>query len=225
VIDLDDLLKNLMNKDFCYFIGVIQGDGTCRKYIDRTKNKKRLCLFLAGKDIEMVSRSANIFNSTFRKNVGIFRRSRDNLFGFSTTVNSLAYFFNKLKIDFSDPPKAPNWIKNNEDLFGSYLAGLIDSDGSVCIKRKKYPQCKVNIISGHPQHDLKKSIEKNLKCKASIEESGGIMKSTGKWYPGFDLVFLVSSKNREFVRKNVLPFITIPRKRETIEKYLKIHSE
>jgi hypothetical protein len=60
----------------------------------------------------------------------------------------------------------------------------------------------------------------HLKCKVSIEESGKIMKFTEKWYPGFDLVFLISSKNREIIRKNVLPFITIPRKRKIIEKYL-----
>jgi len=217
---MEEILEGLIDSNFCYFIGVMQGDGSYGNYIDSVKNKKRTCLSLAGKDIEMVSKSALIFNNVFKRKVKIFKRKNDNLFGFSTSIGNIVYFFNKLKIDFSDPPKVPFWIKNNRIFFGSYLAGLIDSDGTVCIKRKKYPQCKIAIISGYPQYNLKESIEKNLKCKASIEDSGGIMKSTGKWYPGFDLVFLVSSKNREIIRRNVLPFIMIPRKRKIIEKYL-----
>ena len=128
--------------------------------------------------------------------------------------------FSDLNINFKDPPKPPNWINDNIKFFGPYLAGVIDSDGSVCIKRPKYPQCKIKIISGHPQYNLKESIEKNLKCKVAIEDSGKIMQYTGKWYPGFDLVFLVSSKNLKIIKEYVLPFITIPRKRNIIKRYI-----
>ena len=101
------------------------------------------------------------------------------------------------------------------------MPGIIDSDGSVCIKRKKYPQCKISIISGHFQNELETAIKENLNCEANIQPSGHTVESWGgKWYPGFDLDFLVSGKNWKIIKENVLPFITIPRKRIIIEKYL-----
>lgn len=137
-------------------------------------------------------------------------------------VEKCARTFNRLKITFSDPPNPPNWIIANPKLFGAYIAGLIDSDGNVCIKRKKYPQCRVKIISGSPQENLRNAIEKNLNCKVSLENVGRIVEEWGgRWYPGFNLVFLISKKNWYVTRNNILPFISIPRKRAIIEIYLK----
>ena len=114
--------ENFFTNEFAYFVGVMQGDGSYGTYIDRVKNKFRTCLTLCAIDLEMVEKSVKIFNETFHKNVTIYRRKKDNLFGFSTSVKNLIEVFNKLEIDFHDPPKPPLWIKNNIEYFGSYLA-------------------------------------------------------------------------------------------------------
>lgn len=145
----------------------------------------------------------------------------DGRFGFTFSVKTLLNKFKELDINFKDPPKPPKWV-NIVNLFGPYLAGLIDADGSVCIKRPKYPQCKVKITSGHPQNNLKLHIEKHLNCKASIEEVRTWNKKWNIWNHGFNLVFLISSRNLHIFKQHILPYIQIPRKRRIIEKYIKI---
>lgn len=136
-------------------------------------------------------------------------------------MKNLVKIFADLKIDFSDPPKPPKWITDSPKFFGSYLAGLIDSDGNIGIKRKKYPQCRIRITSDHHQDELKLAIEKILNCKASIEDKGRFVEEWGGgWYPGYDLIFLVSKKNWKILKENTVPFIAIPRKRTVVEKYL-----
>ena len=213
--------EELKNPEFSYFIGAVQGDGSYGKYVDRTKGKFRTTLSLNANDLEMVGKCADIFNFSFERNVSIGKRKNDKTLGFSTTVNSLVTIFSELRIDFSDPPKPPNWITQNIKPFGPYMAGLIDSDGSVAVKRKKYPQCAIRIISGYRQEQLKIVVERMLNCKSSIEETGQFVKEWENWYPAFRLSFLVSKKNWKIIEKNVLPFITLSRKRIKIEHYLK----
>jgi len=215
-----NLENKFLNQNFSYFVGAIQGDGSRWDFFDKKMNYMRNGLSFNSIDFILVKKMSFIMNKAFKRKTNVYHK-KDGSFGFTTSIKTLLKTFQSLEIDFKDPPKPPSWILKNIKFFGPYLAGVIDTDGSVCIKRKKYPQCKIKIISGHPQVELKSSIEKILNCKASIEDSGKIMKSTGKWYPGFDLVFLVSSKNNEIFRKYIVPHIQLERKKNIIELYLK----
>jgi hypothetical protein len=135
-------------------------------------------------------------------------------------VNSFLSLFEELDISFKDPPKPPNWAKN--ELFGAYLAGLIDGDGDVRITRPKYPQCVIRISSSKKQADLKEFIEKIMNCKVSInnhfrETKIGERTIKGRWST---LEFYVSSRNKEFIMKYVLPNIALEYKKNKILEYV-----
>lgn len=212
-----------MWKDLAYLTGVLQGDGCLYKYKinDRGIIRTRHTLMLEAKDLEMVQKSKEMFEKIFNRKRKIYRKSRG-LYGYSFHVKTLLDVFKELDLSFRDPPKPPRWAKDNMELFGPYLAGLIDADGSICIKRKPYPQCRIEISSGKNQEELKELIRKNLNCGANICENVRYNKSWKMFTRGFSLQFLISLKNFNVVRQYILPYITIPRKRERINKYLKM---
>ncbi len=82
----------------------------------------------------------------------------------------------------------------------------------------------IRITSGTPQNELKEAVERILHCKAYIESKHRIayLAKTGRFIDGrySNLEFLVSSKNAKFVRENLLPHMTLPRKRDKIIAYL-----
>jgi len=119
-------------------------------------------------------------------------------------VKKLLNLFKSLDIKFSDPPIPPYWLIKNSNLFGAYLAGLIDGDGDVRIKRQKYPQCVIRISSHKPQFELAEEIRKILKCKVSVSKRTKFIRK--KWYT---LEFYVSKKNYSFVQRFVIPFIEL----------------
>jgi len=212
--------------ELAYFIGVMQGDGcrysyTIKSGIDKGRVLEKLELVV--KDIEMIKKAKDIFDSIFARKTKMFKMSTG-YFKIMYSVKSLEDSFKILDIDFKDPPKPPTWVKEDVKFFGPYLAGVIDADGSVSIKRPKYPQCRIRIISGSPQLDLEKSIETLLGCGASIYKLKVVDKKCGISGFGFDLDFVLSSKITPKFVKYVLPYIQIPRKREMVIKYLKIIS-
>ena len=70
--------RKILTKNFCYFIGAMQGDGSQWNY--QNKNGKiRNGLSLFAIDREMVDKVSMIFNKTFNKNTNVFIKS-DGLF-------------------------------------------------------------------------------------------------------------------------------------------------
>ena len=208
------------SSELAYLVGVMQGDGCLYSYKDRTrKDSTRTILMLGAKDIEMVQKARDIFVALFKREVKICKKSTG-IFDFHTSVKTLLTQFEELDIEFKDPPKPPFWVKHDIKLFGPYLAGLIDADGSISIKRPKYPQCRVRIISGHSQSELEKSIERILGCHASIYKSTTYVKVWDKWTSAFDLDFVLSPKIIPTFSEYILPYIQIPRKRDKVIKYL-----
>lgn len=111
------------------------------------------------------------------------------------------------------PP--PSWI-DHEKFFGPYIAGVIDGDGSIRIKRPEYPQCYVDITSASEPEELRIAIENYLNCFSSFRH---VKRGDESWYR---LQFLVSKKNVEVIEKFVYPHIQIKHKREVLEKYFEI---
>ena len=132
--------------------------------------------------------------------------------------------FKSLDINFQDPPKPPSWVKEKINLFGSYLAGIIDGDGDVRIKRRKYPQYMVRITSGSEQTDLTVNIEKFLRCSTTITKRTrkSFYAKENRYIHGtsYSLEFLISSKNIEFVKRFILPYINLSRKHNRIKNFI-----
>lgn len=123
-----------------------------------------------------------------------------------------------------DPPRPPLWIIDRKHLAGAYLAGVIDGDGDIRIKRKKYPQCAIRITSSKPQLSLSKFIRFVLGCSVSITHMKRkvFIKMSRKFVNGeyYVLEFLVSSKNKDFIKRFVLPEISLKWKKEKLTKFL-----
>lgn len=170
----------------------------------------------------MLKKFKEISEKILNRKSGIWKMCEKECWNMRIRVKSLLGTFKKLDIAFGDPPKPPVFCKENPQFFGSYMAGLIDGDGNIRIKRKKYPQCAIRIISGENQAELADLIRNFLNCVVSITFHKGdrILNGrtiNGKWY---ELEFLVSSKNYKFVKLHILPNLTINHKKEMLEEYL-----
>lgn len=123
--------------------------------------------------------------------------------------------FEEFEISDEVPPPPPSWI-NSRKFFGPYVAGVIDGDGNVRIKRPEYPQCYVDITSAPEPKELQVAVEKYLNCSSSYRHKE---RGNNSWYR---LQFLVSSKNIDIVKEFVYPHIQIKHKREAMEKYFDV---
>lgn len=214
-----------INKDLLYWLGVMQSDGRLEFYTDR-RGKKNLSarIYTSRKSIAMVTKVAKISKAVLGRTSKIFfMRSRPDI-SHHVGFRKLLPDFIDLDMKVSDPPKPPIWIYGNDVFIGAYLAGLIDGDGDIRIKRKKYPQCAIRITSSKAQSGLRKMITSALACSVSINHMKRrvFIKQSGKFVDGeyYVLEFLVSSKNKEFVENYILPEISLKWKREKLAKFL-----
>lgn len=154
-------------------------------------------------------------------------RKRDHKFFESKiSANSLLETLDLLKISRSrNYFEPPNWVNNSQSLFGAYLAGLIDGDGDIRVKREKYSQCAIRITSGHREFIILELIKRFLKCSASITKRHRkiFYKNENRFIDEnwFELEFLVSSKNFDFILSHVLPYIKLNYKREKLSTFIK----
>ena len=211
----------MLNNKLAYMIGIFQSDGYYTVFNDKKRNKVQ-CRF--GVDckigsLPMLLEFQKIFNESFNRKVSI-QKNKVGVFSFRTTINSLLLLFKELEI-LPKRYSAPTWIQNVE-LFGAYLAGLIDGDGSVCIKRPKYPQCRIRITDEFSQEYLRSFIRKMFGCSVNITPVKKTATLNGKKIYGeaFDLDFYVSKKNIQIIKRCVYPFIQIGHKKDTIGRFL-----
>ena len=214
-----------LSEDLAYWIGVVQTDG----YFKKRKYKKRkgytgffIKVRVSSKSLPMLRKFKQLSKKLFARDAIIYKDKNRDEFECTIGVKKLLDIFQNLDIDFSDPPTPCEWMKNPE-FFGPYLAGVIDGDGNVRIKRPKYPQCVIRIGSGSEQTELAESIREILNCSVSItpQERDSVLnerKIHGRW---FDLEFYVSSKNFKFIQRCVLPHMTIHHKIEKLKLYFK----
>jgi hypothetical protein len=207
-----------------YWVGVAQSDGCLRRYLEKRRNVTRFIVSLevAKLSLPMIYKFQEISNEVFNRSVSVFKENRRDVWVFNIRVNSLMKTFQYLELKFGDPPTPPKWSITTTVLFGSYMAGLIDGDGDVRIKRKKYPQCVVRISSGGRQGDLSAAITKTMNCSVSITSTKRDKEIGGRKFRGltYSLEFYVSSKNYEFIKDFILPFITIKYKKEKLKSYI-----
>ena len=218
------------SKELAYWIGLVQADGSLKRYKVKRNGRieERIQLDLNAKANILLKKFQEVNQTIFQRSSKIWKIKKSGIWTSHIGVKRLLLLFDRLDIRFSDPPTPPSWVLKNHSFFGAYLAGVIDGDGDIRIKRPKYPQCVIRITSGASQNELKEAIKRILKCSVSITENQRevyyvkekrIIK--GK---SFRLEFLVSKKNINFIIKYVLPFLSLSYKREKILNFFKMRS-
>jgi hypothetical protein len=157
---------NMISEDLAYWIGVAQTDGYFKKQNYKKKQIIRyyICLSVAESSIEMLEKFKKVSKEIFYLKGSLWKNHKRNLTTYKFGCKNLLHLFKSLDIDFNDPPKPPSWIIEEEKYFGAYLAGIIDGDGNVEVKRPQYPQCMIRIYSSCKQEELIKSIKDHLTC-------------------------------------------------------------
>ncbi len=212
--------------DLAYWIGVVQTDGYFKKYFpkNRVKPVYSMVLHVGHCSMPMLVKFREISKRIFIIKGSTYRFNRDNSIAFKFGINKFITLFEELNIDFSDPPKPPKWIVNDSSFFGAYLAGVIDGDGDVRIRRPRYPQCVIRINSGSFAEDLLSSIKSKLNINASISKKFNENIYQGRKISGYGyrLEFCVSSKNFEFFEQYVLDNIALTYKKDKIQNFLNL---
>lgn len=208
-----------------YWVGLAQSDGSLKtyKYKKNTKSFEEIRLDLEVKDKILTEKFQEINKTIFGRTSKIYKLNKK-YWTCHISVKRLTPLFQFLGIKFSDPPIPPKWTAESPIFFGAYLAGLIDGDGDIRIKRKKYPQCVIRINSGSEQVILAKLIKAILNCSTSItkrQKKSYFSKENriieGTW---FELEFLVSFKNIKYIIQWVMPFINLSRKKEKLLNFI-----
>ena len=154
----------MKNENVAYWIGAVQSDGCYKTYTEKKRNITRhlISFHVSKKSLPMVRKFQFISKNIFNRNSKIFKIDKSNTWEMHIGIAKLIEDFKKLEITFGDPPLPPKWTLFDNKYFGAYLAGLIDGDGDIRIKRKKYPQCVIRIAGGHKQIELANKIKEIL---------------------------------------------------------------
>ena len=215
-------ISNFKTIEFAYWLGLFHADGSLTKW---TKKNDKVQYYLHFENTsEILVKQFQIGLKYFKRFPKYFKRKTVKLFTCKASVNLLLPILSLFNI--TRPKKLfdpPNWIYENIELFGAYLAGLIDGDGDVRVKRPKYPQCVIRITSKYPQRNLAKLIEERFKCKiqiSSVKRKAVLNKRTISSIFS-RLEFYVSSKNFGHILKYVIPFIKLSYKREKLLSFIK----
>lgn len=150
-----------------YWLGVMQTDGSL--YKRSCSDSWKIGLGVADKSLPMLKKFSSLSKELFGMERKIIERGK--YWYYDVTVTKFMKIFQTLHLVFSDPPKPPEWCVSSLDLFGAYLAGVIDGDGDIRIRRPAYPQCAIRISSGSYQIDLRDAIERKLKCGVSVRRA------------------------------------------------------
>jgi hypothetical protein len=220
------MIEMKVSEGLAYWIGVAQSDGSIQLYRNKMKKNTSISInFQIGESsLPMLIKFKALSKKLFNLDAKIIRLKSRKAWQYRIGVKKLLKLLKELDIRIKDPPNPPKWIISNSKFFGAYLAGLIDGDGDVRVKRKKYPQCVIRISGNKKQTKLSKTIRKKLKCSTRItrrhsKRYSKKLKRTieGRW---FELEFVVSNKNYNFIKDCILPFIQLDYKKNKILCYI-----
>lgn len=216
----------IINKstNLAYWVGVVQSDGYFKKQYNKKRGIYRYYISLTvGKcSAEMLQKFRELSRLLWSIKGSTWEDKKRNSINYHFGCKNLIHLFKYLCIDFSDPPEPPQWILDKNELFGAYLAGILDGDGNVNTKRPKYPQCMIRIYSSKEQLTLMEAIKKILNCCACQyfeynESYIGDRLIKGK---ASVLQFYVSSKNSKFFTDYIVSHMAISKKRDVIKNYI-----
>ena len=219
-------LNKMECEDLAYWVGVAQTDGYHKKYLPKNQNNvtHSMVLHVGFCSIPMLIKFREISRSLFQIKGSTYSVNGNNSLVFKFGITRLLNLFNELDIIFSDTPQPPLWVMKNSTFFGAYLAGIIDGDGDVRIKRPRYPQCAIRINSGSPANHLLSAIKSKLGIGASLSTNHRDTVYQGRRIIGRShrLEFYVSSKNIDFFERYVLDHLAMGYKRKKIRDYVQV---
>lgn len=212
-------------ENLAYWTGVVQSDGSLRNYFEKDRRVLRhlISFTVSKKSLPMLEKFRLLSNVIFERNARIFKLKSCEFWTYNIRVSKLLEEFKRLDISFGgDPPRPPFWSLSKESSFGAYLAGLIDGDGDIRVKRKRYPQCVIRITSSSKQTNLKNSVSKILNCRASITFRKREKEIENRKFIGseYSLEFYVSKKNYKFIRENIVPHMALDYKRDKLLNFI-----
>jgi hypothetical protein len=203
-----------MDAEIAYFIGVLHSDGCIYRFNDKKRKRIqiRLNLTIGQKSLPMASEFKRILFKRFGRTVNIRKVPNKISYMVQTSINRLYWLFKQW-----EDKSIPFIISNDSVLFGSYLAGIIDGDGYVKLKKRdgKTFACQIKISAGYIHYQLLEQIKFHLGCGAHIE------KDVNKKGMGYSHCFLISKKNYRYIQHLILPYIKMPYKKERIKEYIK----
>lgn len=226
MIKMKEEIKVEPSEELGYWIGIVQTDGSFKQYTDHDGNRQFIISFcVSTKSLPMVQKFKELSSKIFNRHCNLNQDRKRPSWYCGIGVTRLLKLFEKLEIKFGDPPVPPKWILENQNYFGAYLAGVIDGDGCVYFnKGLNRIQNRIQITSGHMPIQLANAIRQKLNCGVSIQDGKErTFHLNGRYFNGksFDLVFNVSGKNVEFMKRYVLNYVQILHKRERLEQFVK----
>jgi hypothetical protein len=130
-----------INKDIIYLIGVIAGDGCLTRSKRKRGGHHHKVRITSNSDI-FLDYLNNIFKENFSVEGHISKDKRKrSTYNLAVSNASIFWYFEILESKYNKTNKLPKICKN-EKFFENYLAGLIDTDGSIG-KSKKRVQLKL----------------------------------------------------------------------------------
>lgn len=158
------------SKKLAYWVGVAQSDGYLKKYQNKISGNVTCSLSfdVSESSLPMLKKVQELSSELFNRKASIFKRRTRRMWTYHIGVNNLLSVFERLDIHLDRRPEPPAWCMEDPRFFGAYLAGLIDGDGDIRVKRKRYPQCVIRITSGREQLELANAIGKTLHCSVAI---------------------------------------------------------
>ncbi len=194
-----------IDSELAYFIGVLHSDGCIYIFNDKKQNKKkiRLSLGVAQRSLPMAITFQRILFEKFNKKVNVRKVPNKNLYSIQTSINRVANIFQNWNSNL------PETIKSNKSLFGAYLAGLIDGDGTIHLKNnkdRKLKQLRIEICGPEKLIEVKLLIERYTKSKVHF------VKYRNR--NCYDTAFYVTYKNLIFLEENVFPHIMLTYKKD-----------
>lgn len=209
------------SEELAYWIGVVQSDGSLKKYTDKKNGSESVIISLhtSAKSLSMVKKFQELSFEVLNRHTNIWTEHVTGEINCHIGVKTLLPVFEELDIGFKDPPRPPNWAKENLRYFGAYLAGLIDGDGSV---RKTGKTLRIKITSAQKQEELAETIRNMFNCWVGIvrRECNRIFKGRQIHGVSYETEFNVNSKTSEFIKDFVIPWVQLTHKKEKIERFL-----
>jgi len=207
-----------IDEDVAYLIGVLQSDGCIYEFYERKTNRHRIRLSLGVgmNSLPMSEKFKRILAESLNIHVTIRKSpSRENSYQIQTSINRKAKLFREWKKE-----ELNNEISNKIELFGAYLAGLIDGDGHVKIKNnhdRDIPQCIIRIAEDRPMKTLQQLILKFFNCQVHFEKNADSK--------CVQTCFYISKRNIVLFYKYVYPHLTLKHKLWRLSRYLEMKSE
>lgn len=206
-----------------YWTGVVQTDGSLKHYFEKKRRVEqvRISFTVSKSSIPMVEKFLTISTQIFNRHGKLNKEKNREVWYTNLQVKKLLPIFEVLNIKFGDPPRPPEWVQNNESLFGSYLSGVVDGDGSINWTDKG-ARLRVKIISGNRQTELQELLNR-FGIRSWIFERNKTTfilerKIVGKT---FELEFEITQRKLEFYNKYVVPYLQVIHKKQKVVQFIK----